>query len=176
MELRVEGLDELVIAHLSVPKARPARLPFPSDRGHPFGRAAVFPAPQALMEHAIPYKQGCREDEAVRDLLLSGNFTAAVDRLHRVCPHLADNQWLEFQLLTHRFMELASLARSGAGKDQDTCSLHLQEALGAWEGRGEFCGQERCRQSTHRLRLAPCSTGAQRAGPSCAACLLRGLL
>lgn len=133
MELRVEGLDALVIAHLRMPKARPALgCPCQLIVGAPTCQAAAaLPDSASEFDPRSRYVQVCAEDEAVRDLLLAGDFTAAVDLLRRVCPRLADDQWLEFQLKKHRFLELAAMARGEADQDAAARILRLQEALGA---------------------------------------------
>lgn len=75
-------------------------------------------------------------DEAVRRLIAdAGDFGGAAERLASLCPALAENQWLQFQLKRHNFLLLAARATAptsgGGGADSPEARAHqLQQALG----------------------------------------------
>lgn len=109
--------------------------------------------------------QGRKEQEALRGLLLGGDFRAAAQRLHEVCPALAENQWLIFQLKKHQFIHLASLAAApvdAGGEEQAQAQGHLQEALGgclrasALDVRGLLRSFQQGRKLDCSMLLPPC--------------------
>lgn len=71
-------------------------------------------------------------EEQLRRLLLGGEFAAAAARLAELCPALATNQWLQFQLKRHEFLSLAAGTSSGSGDGGgEARAQQLQRALGA---------------------------------------------
>lgn len=74
-------------------------------------------------------------EEAVRRLILDCDLAGAASRLEALCPALAANQWLQFQLKRHNFLLLAARATAptsgGGGADSPEARAHqLQQALG----------------------------------------------
>ncbi|KAL4458873.1 hypothetical protein ABPG75_013738 [Micractinium tetrahymenae] len=78
-----------------------------------------------LHQHAVAVQT---PEEELRALLLSGDFGGAAAALHRRCPQLAHNQWLQFQLKKHQFMRVAALTSSKGGIPEERAE-RLQEAL-----------------------------------------------
>lgn len=71
-------------------------------------------------------------DEAVRRLILAGDFGGAAQRLESLCPALAENQWLQFQFKRHKFLLLAARATAPTSEGgPDARAQQLQQALGA---------------------------------------------
>lgn len=130
VELNGERLDAVVLAYLaqvrrswlcqseglalSVAAQLPGRLPSPTPPSTP---------------SLPPQQDAAAPEEELRRLLLDGAFGGAAARLAELCPELAANQWLQFQLKRHQFLQLAAAAASTEGREAQ--ARQLQEALGA---------------------------------------------
>lgn len=149
-EVNCDALDAMVLAHLAqvsvaarrrslcVSPARPGRSRTLPAAGHACqAKHRCAPAAKIATHRRRSATAACAEqgaaaagpEEAVRRLLLEGQFGQAADKLSELCPPLASNAWLQFQLKRHQFMHLAAAAAGSAGSPADR-QKQLQEALG----------------------------------------------
>ena len=87
----------------------------------------------------------------MRRRILDCDFSGAARGLEALCPALAANQWLQFQLKRHNFLLLAARATAPGGGSEgegeagrEARARQLQQALGVCSraerlGRPHFC-------------------------------------